>query len=575
MSSKTELVENAAGRLVPTVVNGQEQTPFHGVGKYKPTGRKAAPPIRSCNDYPADGNKVVSYVRHEGTEARSHGGSDEATERRSDERGRPSSALPALAELVPGRAKACDTPVEALKVALKNAGIRDGMRIGSHHHFRNGDRIAVPLFQAAGELGIKDLIWFPSACFPCHEPLIKLLDAGVLHHVEGSMNGPIGEYCSTGKMRGMGVLRSHGGRWQAVQDGEVHIDIAVLAAPKCDPFGDANGLEGPSACGLLGFGLVDSIYADHVIAVTDNLVPFPCIPWQIQGNNVDQVVVLDSIGDPAKIVSGTTELTRSPDRLMIAELAAQFVRDAGIMKDGFSFQGGAGGTSLAFAIYLKEYMKQAGVKARFVRGGSTKYLVEILEEGLTDYILDGQTFDLDGVRSMREYPNHQDTSPFTSYNWHGKGCFATFVDAVVLGATEVDVNFNANVVTHSDGKLLHGIGGWQNCLFSPCTILPIPSVRDRIPVIVDSVTTLVGPGELIDVVVTERGIAINPRRQDLIDALKANGSKLPIRPIEDIKAEVEKMCGGPPAKPKLLDKIVAAIKWVDGTVIDCVRAVEG
>jgi citrate lyase subunit alpha/citrate CoA-transferase len=304
-------------------------------------------------------------------------------------------------------------------------------------------------------------------------------------------------------------------------------------------------------------------------------VPFPCIPWQIQGNNVDQVVVLDSIGDPAKIISGTTELTKSPDRLMIAEMAAQFVRDAGIMKDGFSFQGGAGGTSLAFAIYLKEYMKQAGVKARFIRGGSTKYLVEMLEEGLTDYILDGQTFDLDGVRSMRDHPGHQDTSPFTSYNWHGKGCFATFVDAVVLGATEVDVNFNANVVTHSDGRLLHGIGGWQNCLFSPCTILPIPSVRDRIPIIVDSVTTLVGPGELIDVIVTERGIAINPRRQDLIDALKGSGSKLPIRPIEDIKAEVDGMCGGPPAKPKLLDKVVAAIKWVDGTVIDCVRAVEG
>ena len=78
----------------------------------------------------------------------------------------------------------------------------------------------------------------------------------------------------------------------------------------------------------------------------------------------------------------------------------------------------------------------------------------------------------------------------------------------MLGATEVDVNFNANVVTHSDGRLLHGIGGWQNCLFAGCTILAVPSFRDRIPVIVDEVTTLTGPGELIDVVATERGIAI-------------------------------------------------------------------
>ena len=105
-----------------------------------------------------------------------------------------------------------------------------------------------------------------------------------------------------------------------------------------------------------------------------------------------------------------------------------------------------------------------------MRGGSTKYLVEMLEEGLTDYILDGQTFDLEGVRSMRENQNHVNTSPFTSYNFHGKGNFASMVDAAVLGATEVDVNFNGNVVTHSDGYLLHGIGGWQNCLYSKCTI---------------------------------------------------------------------------------------------------------
>ncbi|MFQ5735169.1 MAG: citrate lyase subunit alpha, partial [Planctomycetaceae bacterium] len=413
-------------------------------------------------------------------------------------------------------------------------------------------------------LGVKDLRWLPSASFPCHAPIIEHMKSGVVHHIEGSMNGPLGDYCSMGKMRGMGVLRSHGGRWQAVQDGEVHIDAA-------DPFGNANGVTGPSACGLLGFALVDSIYADHVIVVTDNLIPFPCIPWQIQGNNVDQVVVMDSIGDPAKIVSGTTQLTKSPDRLLIAEWTARFIRDAGIMKEGFSFQAGAGGTALAFAIYLKKMMLDAGVRARFIRGGSNRYLVEMLQEGLTDYILDGQTFDLDGVRSMRDNPRHQDTSPFTSYNYHGKGCFASMIDAVVLGATEVDVDFNANVVTHSDGRLLHGIGGWQNCLAGRCVILPIPSVRDRIPVIVDRVTTLCGPGELIDVVVTERGIAVNPRRGELIDAVK--GADLPLRPIQDIKAEVDALCGGPPAPPKLDERIVAAIKWVDGTVIDCVRQV--
>lgn len=513
---KLTLLANAAGRAIPDSANGRLQTPYMGVGKYRPLNGKASPPIRTAADYPENGDKRVPD----------------------------------------------------LETALRKCGLHDGMVISSHHHLRDGDMVALMALQAAAHLGAKGLTWFPSASFPSQKSAIELMQAGVIDHIEGSMNGPLGDYCTQGKMTGMGVLRSHGGRWQAIQDGEVHIDIAVIAAPTADPFGNCNGSHGKSACGSLGFALADSMYADRVIVVTDNLVPFPCAPWQIQGNNVDYVVEVESIGDPTKIVSGTTQITRSPDRLRIAEFVARFLRDSGIMRNGFSFQAGAGGIALAFVSYLKKMMKEAGVKARFVRGGSTKYLVEMLEEGLTDYILDGQTFDLDGVRSIAGNPRHVATSPFTSYNYHGKGNFASLVDAAVLGATEVDTNFNANVVTHSDGRLLHGIGGWQNCLFAGCSILAVPSFRDRIPVIVDEVTTLCGPGELIDVVVTERGIAINPRRQDLLEAVR--GSKLPIRPIKDIKREVEQICGGKPQKAKRMERPVAIVKWVDGTVLDTI-----
>src|SRR5664280_2371643 len=408
-----EFVRNAAGRLVPTVVNGVPQVPFMGVGKYRPEGRKAAPPVRTAIDYPANGDKRVPD----------------------------------------------------LETALRLCGLRDGMTISSHHHLRDGDRVALDVLQTAARMGVKNLRWFPSASFPSQAPVIELMKAGVVHHIEGSMNGPLGDYCTQGQMAGMGVLRSHGGRFQAIQDGEVHIDIAVIAAPSADMFGNADGSHGKSACGSLGFALTDSVYADRVIVVTDNLVPFPCIPWQIQGNNVDYVVEVDSIGDPSQIVSGTTQITRSPDRLRISELVARFLRDSGIMRDGFSFQAGAGGIALAFVDYLAGMMKQANVKAGFVRGGSTKYLVDLLNEGLIGYILDGQTFDLDAVRSIASNPRHVATSQVTSYNFHGKGNFASMIDAAVLGATEVDINFNANVVTHSDGRLLHGIGGWQTCLF--------------------------------------------------------------------------------------------------------------
>jgi citrate lyase subunit alpha/citrate CoA-transferase len=446
------------------------------------------------------------------------------------------------------------------------------MTLSTHHHLRDGDRMAVAALRTAAEMGVRDLRWFPSASFPCQEPVVDLMKQGVVHHIEGSMNGPLGDFASRGGMAGLGVLRSHGGRWQAIQDGEVHVDVAVIAAPTADPFGNANGSHGPSACGSLGFALADSLYADRVIVVTDHLVPFPCVPWQIAGNDVDFVVEVDSIGDPERIVSGTTRITRSPDRQLIAEYVARFLRDAGIMRDGFSFQAGAGGIALAFVQYLRAMMREAGVKARFVRGGSTTYLVELLREGLTDYILDGQTFDLAAVESIASDPRHVPTSPFTSYNWHGKGNFASMVDAVVLGATEVDLDFRANVVTHSDGLMLHGIGGWQNCLFSGCTILAVPSFRDRIPVIVDEVTTVCGPSELIDVIVTERGVAINPRREDLLDAV--GGSDLPVRPLAEIKAEVEGMVGGPPQPPRVTDRPVAVVNWVDGTVLDTVWQVE-
>lgn len=516
MKGKDVTVVNAIGRSVPTLVNGKSEIPYKGVGKHRPNGRKFGPLISSCADFPADGNKLVP----------------------------------------------------SLKQALINAGLKDGMTISTHHHFRNGDLIAIQIFDIAAEMGVKDLIWFPSASFDCHAPLIKHLEDGTIHHIEGSMNGQLGRFTTAGKMKGVGVLRSHGGRYQAVQDGEVEIDIAVIAAPSADSFGNANGVNGPAACGLLGFALADSQYANKVIVVTDNLVPFPCVPWHIQGNYVDHVVQLEQVGIPERIVSGTTAITKSPDRLFLAELTSKFCDQVGIIRDGFSFQAGAGGTALSIGIYFAEMLKAKGMKSRFARGGSNKFLVEMLEEGLVEYILDGQTFDLEGVKSMRNNPNHVNTSPFTSYNYHGKGNFAQLLDVVILGATEVDVDFNANVVTHSDGALLHGIGGWQNCLFAKCTILPIPLFRDRIPVVREEVTTICGPGELIDVIVTERGIAINPLRTDLLDKVKDSG--LPIRTIHELKEEAERICGTP-KKQVFDDEIVAVVKWVDGTILDSIR----
>ena len=515
-----KLVKNAAGRMVPVEVNGKSVIPFKGIGQHRPSGNKYGPPIVSSLDYPKDGNKCVPTLRE----------------------------------------------------ALQKCGLKDGMTISTHHHMRDGDLVSNQIFNIADELGLKDLVWMPSASFPCHEPLIKLLENGTINRIEGSMNGALGKFVTQGRMKGTAVLRSHGGRCQAIQDGEVKIDIAVIAAPSSDPFGNANGMHGPSACGGLGYVMADCLYADKVIIVTDNLVDFPCMPMQVEGNYVDYVVIVDKIGIPEKIISGTTQITRSPDRLLIAELTAKFCEHTKILHDGCCIQAGAGGTSLAIGMFLQKILKKNNWKAKFGFGGSTKYMVKMLEEGQMEHILDAQAFDLDAVRSSKVNENHHSVSVFHAYNFHAKGNYTSMMDIIILGATEVDVNFNGNVVTHSDGHLQHGIGGWQNCLHAKCVILPIPSFRDRIPTIVDSVITLVGPGEMVDVIITERGIAINPLRQDLIESTRNSG--LPIRSIEDIKNEVDELLGGVPEKPELTDEVVGIIKWVDGTVIDSIFKVK-
>ena len=512
-----KMLKNAIGREVPDEVNGKKTVPFKGIGKYLPSGNKAGPPIPSGSQHK---QKLLKSV-------------DEALDR----------------------------------LELKN-----GMTISFHHHLRNGDYMVNWIVDKLAQRGLKDIVLAPSALFPVHEPLVNHIKNGTVSHVLGSMNGPIGKLCSTGGMKQTAILRSHGGRYRAIESGDLHIDAAFIAAPTADNHGNANGVYGPSACGPLGFALADSLYADQVVVLTDNLVPFPAYPWSIQGGNVDWVVSVEKLGDPAQIVSGTTKVATEPDRLKIAALAAQLVRDSGLIDEAeFSFQAGAGGMSLAFIQYIADYMREKKVVADFVRGGSTKILVDMLKEDLTRFILDGQSFDLAGVESLRDNWNHIETNPFVSYNYHTKGCFAPRVKASVLGGTEVDLQFNVNVNTHSDGWLLHGIGGFQDAADAYLTIITVPLYRKTNPIVVERVHTVTAPGESIDAIVTDHGIAINPARTDLLDRLK--GSDLPLVRIEELYETAIRVTGKP-GKPKTKDRVVAVIEWRDGTIIDSVRELD-
>lgn len=470
--------------------------------------------------------------------------------------------------MAPHSRKRCGKVVSTIKEALQRAGIRDGMTLSFHHHLRNGDLVVNMVMDIVADMGIRDITLAPSALFPVHEELLKHVKNGVIRTIQGSVNGPVGRAASQGEFVAPVVLRSHGGRVRAIQTGELHVDIAILAAPSADEMGNVSGVVGPSACGSLGYAFTDARYADTVIAVTDNMLPYPVVPFSLLQTEVDWVVPVEKIGIPEKIVSGTLKITQDPMRLLIAEQVARVVEESGLLIDGFSMQAGAGGISLAASAYIGESMKKRGVKGSFISGGITGQSVDMLKEGLFRALLDVQSFDLEAVASLSQNPDHVEMSASFYANTAAKGCAVDMLDVAILGATQVDTDFNVNVNTESDGILLHGIGGHMDTAAgAKITVIVTPLLRGRMPMVVDHVITRTTPGNTVDVVVTERGIAVNQARPDLLENLRGKGLRL--MDIHDLKKVAEDMTGVPNA-PLFKENIIGIVEYRDGSIIDVI-----
>ncbi len=458
----------------------------------------------------------------------------------------------------------------SLEDALDKLKITDGMTISFHHHLRNGDYVLNEVMERLALRGVKDLTVAASSIFPIHAPLVEHIESGVVTGlVANYISGPVAEAVSRGKLEKPAIMQTHGGRARAIESGELHIDVAFLAAPTADTYGNINGVYGDAACGSLGYAVADAEYADKTIAITDHLVPYPAYPIEISQVFIDYIVKIDSIGDPKGIVSGTTRITKDPVALIIAKRATEVIKASGLVREGMSFQTGAGGTSLAVAAELKKIMKHEGVVGSFASGGITGYLVEMLEEGLFRSLFDVQCFDLKAIESYRDNPTHQFMSASMYGNPHTKGAVVNNLDIMILGATEIDTDFNVNVTTGSNGVIMGGSGGHSDTAAgSKLAIVVTNLMKARLPIIKDKVITVTTPGESIDVVVTERGIAVNPKRADLLEKLKM--TKLPLMTIQELKLLAEKITGVPKGV-ETSEKIVAVVEYRDGSVIDVVR----
>jgi len=449
--------------------------------------------------------------------------------------------------------------------------IRSDMTFSFHHHLRNGDRVIQIVTEEIRKRDLRNIHLAPSSIFPSYTNLVDLIRNGNVTDIHTNyLNGPAAKLISEGHLQGKLVMNTHGGRARAIESGDLLIDVAFIACPVVDKHGNGHGSQGKSACGTLGYAVSDLEYAKKVVLVTDTVVD-ELNEYQLDGQYVDYVLVIDSIGERSGIVSGTTEITKDPIGLKIAKECANLLNYLGLIKNDFSMQTGAGKTSLAVVSFVEEIMKKNGIVGSFASGGITKSYVDMLEEGLFKKLYDVQCFDLEAVASYAKNENHVAMSASEYGNPFEKDPICNKLDFVVLGATEIDLDFNVNVTTDSLGYLIGGSGGHADIAYgADVTIIISPLIKSRIPIIKEKVMTITTPGTDIDILITERGIAINPLRTDLKEKLK--GSSFPIFEIGELLELTHKITGIPKAI-NTDEKIIGYVEYRDGTYLDCIRKV--
>jgi citrate lyase subunit alpha/citrate CoA-transferase len=197
----------------------------------------------------------------------------------------------------------------------------------------------------------------------------------------------------------------------------------------------------------------------------------------------------------------------------------------------------------------------------------------MLEQGLFKTLYDVQSFDSTVTSSVASNPRHIEIDPSWYANPFNAGCLVNSLDCVILSALDFDVDFNVNVLIGNDGVLRGASGGHcDTAAGASLSIVVAPSFRGGVCSIKDRVASVTSPGETVDAIVTERGILINPRRNDLLES--ARKAKLPIADIRELKASIEKLTGTPEHVEYDESRPVAVVEYRDGTLIDTIYKIK-
>lgn len=462
--------------------------------------------------------------------------------------------------------------------AIRAAGLRDGMTISFHHCFREGDYTVGLVLKAIQSLGIKGLRFAPSAVVNIQNcDLLEFLRDGTITAVEASgIRGALGDGLLSGEvtLAEPVILRPHGARPRAIEAGELQIDVAFLAASAADAWGNCTGQVGANPCGSLGYAFVDAQHAGKVIVITDTLVDYPCVPVSISQQYVDFVVTVPQIGDPAKIGAGAARLTKNPRDLMIAKMTAELICASSLFRNGFSFQTGVGAISIACTNYLAEKMRQRNITASFALGGITAAIIDLYDAGLVRAVACSQSFDAVAAKAIPSRPGVYEIDNSDYANPFRRGSYLDHLKFGVLSALEVDTDFHVNILTGSSGQMMGGLGGGPDVAEgADISIVVLPIVRGRTPSVVSRVFTCCTPGESVACVVTQAGIALNPRhrsysqlKRDLEDA---GIQTVSIEYLRDLALSIT----GVPKGVNTGSEVVAIVEARDGTVLDVIRRI--
>lgn len=432
------------------------------------------------------------------------------------------SALPERSDAGPvERLASLDAAFDAFKIG-------DGATLSFHHHYRNGDLTAQAVLEVARRRGLKGLTLALSSIFPAHDALADLVEEGVVTAiVTDYAKGRLADAVTAGSLPSLMLFQSHGGRARAIASGALSIDVAFVAAPLADTRGNTTGRGGRLACGPLGYAMTDAAYAKRTVVLADTISEALLPRIDIPADQVDALIHWPDPGLPDGIQSGTTAPVDTPATRHVSAEVVSVIKAAGLLTQGFSFQTGAGGYSLAAVPHIGDAMRSAGITGAFVSGGITGPHVAIAEGGLMRRIRDVQCFDTEAVRSACENANHEAMSVAAYASLIHPAPAVDELSVMLLGAVEIDRAFNVNVVVGGDGRVIGGPGGHPDAAAgAKLSIVTTGLIGGGYAKVVDEVRCVATPGESVDVLVTDAGIAVNPARSELALRLREGGVPL-------------------------------------------------